>query len=93
MAVTRAQTVIKATADADVITGPIDIIAIRVAAGGSGITVNLKDGGVTGGNIVWTQILAANGVQTDYLEKLRIDANGLYVNISAGGGTVYLYVR
>lgn len=91
MAVTRAANVVKATANADVITGHLIIEGIKVVGGASGITVNLKKTD-TNGAVVYTKTLAADSESFEDV-NLKIHGSGLYVNISAGGGTVYLYVK
>lgn len=91
MAVTRAANVVKATADADVITGHLIIEGIKVVGGASGMTVNLKKTD-SSGTIVYTATVAADSESFEDV-NLKIHGSGLYVNVSAGGGTVYLYLK
>lgn len=84
----RSANVISASANADVITGPLRLCGVKTVAGAGGITVNLRKG-VVGGAILHTVTLAANAQLFEELE-LRVPAVGIYVEISAGGGTVYV---
>lgn len=84
----RSANVISASANADVITGPLRTGGLKVVAGAGGIAVNLRKG-VVGGAILHTVTLAANAQLFEELE-LRVPAAGVYVEISAGSGTVYL---
>jgi lysophospholipid acyltransferase (LPLAT)-like uncharacterized protein len=89
MAIARAGNMISASADADTISGPVRVCGIKVVAGAGGITVNLRKGSV-GGTIMYTSTLAANAQVFEELE-LQVPAAGIYVQISAGAGVVYLY--
>jgi hypothetical protein len=91
MAVSRKESVILSTADADTIAGPLDICGIKVVGGASGMTVNLKSDQLTGGTVLYT---ATVGNSTEKHEQVILRASGgVYVNISAGGGTVYIYLE
>jgi hypothetical protein len=91
MAVTRNENVILATADADLIAGPLNICGVKVVGGASGATVNLKSDQVTGGTVLYSSTVGNNAEK--YEEVYFRARGGLYVNISAGGGTVYLYLK
>lgn len=89
MAVVRAANVISASADADVIAGPLRLCGIKGVAGAGGLTVALRKGSVSGA-ILHTMVL---GASEDLFEDvvLRVPSAGLYVQISAGAGSIYLY--
>jgi len=90
MAVTRAGSVVLATADADSITGPLRICGVKLVGGAGGATVNLKDGG-TSGTVLYSSTV---GNSSEKFEEVDIRApSSVYVNISAGGGTIYLYLK
>jgi hypothetical protein len=91
MAVTRNETVILSTADADTIAGPLNVVGVKVVGGSSGATVNLKAEAVTGGVVLYSSTVGNN---VEKFEQVTFRARGgLYVNISAGGGTVYIYLK
>lgn len=90
MAVTRVGNVWSATADGDIFTNMVDVKGIKVVGGGSGITVNLKKASSTGSTL-YSAIVATS---TERFEQVELRSpKGIYVNISAGSGTVYLYLR
>jgi hypothetical protein len=90
MAVTRTLNVIKATADADTIAGAGVICGIKVVGGAGGMTVNLKKTN-TSGTIAYTCTV---GNSSEKFEEVRLVCDGtLYVNVSAGSGTIYLYLK
>lgn len=89
MAVVRSANVISLSADGDVATGPLRTDTIAVQAGGAGVTLNLRKGSVAGA-ILYSIILAANGNTTDS-NKLRVPVAGVYLQITAGAATVFLY--
>jgi hypothetical protein len=92
MAVVQEGSVWTATADADVVMANQSnarVCGVKVVGGGSGMTVTLKSAGVTGGDAVYACTVSANA---EKFEQVKFQcAGGLYVNISAGGGTVYVY--
>jgi hypothetical protein len=92
MAATRKQNVIISSTDGDVVTGPLEIASIKLVGGASGATVNLKDGGVTGGTTLYAATVGNSSEKWEEV-KMRVDASGLYVNFSAGSGTLYIYIR
>lgn len=88
MAVVRSANIISASANADVIEGPLRLDKISVQAGAGGLTIRLRKG-VVGGAVLFEEVLGANEYHnSDY--KLRVPAVGLYVEIAAGAGTIYL---
>lgn len=91
MAITRAgNNVILSTADADSIAGPLRVKSVKVVGGASGMTVKLKDAG-TSGVVLYSSTVAAD---TEKWEEVSFRSPGaIYVNISAGGGTVYIYLK
>lgn len=89
MAVVRSANVISLGANADLAAGPLRTDTIAVQAGAGGVTLNLRKGSVTGA-ILYSLVLPANGNVTDSL-KLRVPQAGVYLEISAGAATVYLY--
>lgn len=94
MAVTRAGNTIIATADGDSITGPLRIGAIKIVGGGSGMTVNLKKNG-TSGLVVYTGTVGNSAEKLDQGadELINFRGTSLYVNVSAGSGSIYIYLR
>lgn len=91
MAVTRNENLILSTADADLIAGPLNVCGVKVVGGASGATVNLKSDQVTGGLVLYSSTV---GNSSEKFEQVEFRARGgIYVNISAGGGTVYLYLK
>jgi hypothetical protein len=90
MAVSRKETVILSTADADTINGPLTICGVKVVGGAGGMTVNLKSDKSSSGTVLYTSTV---GNDVSLYEDVSFRAkDGLYVNISAGGGTVYIYL-
>lgn len=89
MSVVRSANVISLNANADVATGPIRADSIVVQAGAAGCTLNLRKGSVSGA-ILYSAVLGNNGRAEDNA-KFRIPAAGVYLEISAGAATVFLY--
>lgn len=91
MAVTSRESVRLSTADADTIAGPLSVCGVKIVGGGSGMTVNLKSDQVTGGAILYTSTV---GASAEKFEEVKFTARGgIYVNIAAGSGTIYLYLE
>jgi hypothetical protein len=89
MSVVRSANVISANANADTIEGPLCIESIRVSAGAGGITLALKKKD-NSGSTLFECILGANAQETSET-PLYVPQAGLYVAITAGSGTIYLY--
>ena len=90
MAVSTAGNVWIMTADNDSVAGPVAFEEVKVVAGGSGCTIELRDGS-QGGTVLYSTVLAAAGEEH---QPLRIrTTSGVYLNVTAGGATVYLYSR
>ena len=89
MAVVRSANVVSASANADVVAGPIRVEEINVQAGAGGITIRVRKG-VVGGAVLFEAVLGAN-VLLNSASRLRIPAAGAYIEIAAGSGTIYFY--
>lgn len=89
MSVVRSANVISANANADVITGPVRTEEMEIQAGAGGLTIRLRKG-VVGGAVLFEAVLGANESH-NYALRLRVPQAGIYVEIAAGAGTVYLY--
>lgn len=89
MAVVRSANVISATANADVIAGPLRIEQVNIAAGAGGLTVRLRKGSVSGAILLEAVVAASTTQNLD--SSLYVPAAGIYVEVVAGAGTVFLY--
>lgn len=92
MAVTRAGNTIVMTADADVVAGPLRIFSTKIVAGAGGMTINLRKGTVSGGKVA-TMVAGNSTTTVEYVEIPFITGANLYLEIAAGSGTVYLYLK
>lgn len=90
MAVTRQCNVVIATATADTIPGPLNIMNVKVAAGANAGTLSLA----VNGNTIYSQTVAANSSpQSDYCEINVTQNQTVTVTTSATGITAYLYLE
>jgi hypothetical protein len=91
MAATFKEHVIISSTDGDTYTGQVRVKGVKVVGGAGGATVNLKSGAVTGGTILYSTTV---GNSAEKFEEVKFRSkDGLYINISAGSGTVYIYIE
>lgn len=87
MAVTRAGSVIKVTADNDTIQGPIKVCGIKYIAG-SGSSFTLKAGNTSGNELYFVDGSA------DVFEDVQFkEAELIWVDMAGTGGELYIYTK
>lgn len=87
---TRRGRVITTSTNGVTITGAQLIQSIKCLAGGSGLSINIKNGASA---IIWEAVLAANTSSIDnYKGGFFIPDDTYTINITAGGGTIYITV-
>jgi hypothetical protein len=87
MAVTRAGSVIKITADNDTITGPIKVCGIKYVAGSSS-SFTIRAGSTSGNDIYFVD--GAN----DIFEQVHFRESGsLWIDMGGTGGELYIYTK
>jgi hypothetical protein len=93
MAVTQKNNRILVTADNDTFTGPLCIECIRIIAGTTSPSVQLKETN-TSGAVLWESgTLSDNAVQ-ESVPELRIDAGQtVHVDLAGTGTKLYIYVE
>jgi hypothetical protein len=91
MAKSKAGTVLLATADGDTFDEQLLICGVKIVGGGSGMTVNLKHA-ATGGVVMYSSTVGNSSEKYEQVD-IKVPKGGIYVNISAGGGTVYIYTK
>jgi hypothetical protein len=91
MAKSRAGSVLLATADADTFNEQLVVCGVKVVGGAGGMTVNLKHASTSG--VVMYSTTVGNSSEKFEEVCFSVPNGGLYVNISAGGGTVYIYTK
>lgn len=89
MAVVTSANVISLSADTDKWSNTLRTDSIHIQAGAGGYTIALRKGSVAGA-ILFQAVLGANESH-EYTVKLRVPQSGLYLQVTAGTGTVYLY--
>jgi hypothetical protein len=91
MAITRANNVIILAANADTLSENVKVRGIKLVGGAGGATVNLKKTN-NSGVIAYTSTV---GNSAEKYEEVNLEVHGapLYLNVSAGSGTVYLYLE
>jgi hypothetical protein len=87
MAVTRAGSVIKVTADSDTIQGPIKVCGIKYVAGTTS-SFTLKAGSTSG-----VVLYFVDGA-SDVFEQVHFREQGLiFVSMAGTGGELYIYTK
>jgi hypothetical protein len=90
MAVSTAGNVWLMTADNDSISGPVAFEEVKVVAGATGCTIELRQG-AQDGTVLYSVVLGNN---EEAHESLRLrTTSSVVLNVTAGGATVYLYSR
>lgn len=88
MAVIRAGSVIKVTADNDTIPGPINVCGIKYIAGTGSPSASIKDTN-TSGNPFWETALT-----TEVFEEVEFRSqNDLHIDMAGTGTAVYIYTE
>jgi hypothetical protein len=88
MAVTRAGSVIKVTADNDTVSGPIKVCGIKYIAGTGSPSASIKAGS-TSGNSLWE-----TAATTEVFEEVEFYINDtLHFDLAGTGTAVYLYLE
>lgn len=88
MAITRAGTVIRATADGDIITGIVNASSLMYIPGSGTPSVTLRVGN-SSGNILWE----ASGATQFFTETEFRVTEGVYVSLAGTGTVVYIYTE
>lgn len=86
----RYSNVIVSSTDGDTITGPLSVTAIKTIGGGSGITFNLKN---VATNVIYSAKAGANAEIFNQFDPWQLRSEVYTVNISAGSGTIYIYIE
>jgi len=86
---TRYSNVIVPT-DGQTITGPLNIIGIKVVGGAAGATVNLRDAN----NVVLHKTKVGNDAsEFDSLDGWQIRAQAYNIQVAAGAADIYIYLK
>lgn len=89
MAISQNETVVLSSTNADTVDGPVRVEGIKVVGGAGGMTVKLRADQSASGTILYECTVGASAEKFEQVEfKAR---GGLYINITAGSGTIYIY--